>query len=114
MDGWRRGVVDYPGAAVGLHLAREPAGRGSSRSRMTPDQTNYLLRPQDALKISVWKEPGLTEQMGVRPDGKITYPLNRGGAGRLNDGKLCSSDPLPEINLAFSAIVRFYFIGSGV
>jgi polysaccharide export outer membrane protein len=41
----------------------------------TPDQEKYLLGPEDALEISVWKEPDLTKQLVVRPDGKITYPL---------------------------------------
>jgi polysaccharide biosynthesis/export protein len=41
----------------------------------TPDQATYLLGPEDALEISVWKEPDLTKQLVVRPDGKITYPL---------------------------------------
>jgi polysaccharide export outer membrane protein len=41
----------------------------------TPDQAKYLLGPEDALEISVWKEPDLTKQLIVRPDGKITYPL---------------------------------------
>jgi polysaccharide export outer membrane protein len=41
----------------------------------TPDQDKYLLGPEDALEISVWKEPDLTKQLVVRPDGKITYPL---------------------------------------
>jgi polysaccharide biosynthesis/export protein len=40
-----------------------------------PDQDKYLLGPEDALEISVWKEPDLTKQLVVRPDGKITYPL---------------------------------------
>lgn len=40
-----------------------------------PDQEKYLLGPEDALEISVWKEPDLTKQLIVRPDGKITYPL---------------------------------------
>lgn len=40
-----------------------------------PDQENYLLGPEDAIEISVWKEPELTKQLVVRPDGKITYPL---------------------------------------
>jgi polysaccharide export outer membrane protein len=33
------------------------------------------LGPEDAIEISVWKEPELTKQLVVRPDGKITYPL---------------------------------------
>jgi polysaccharide export outer membrane protein len=40
-----------------------------------PAQDKYLLGPEDALEISVWKEPDLTKQLVVRPDGKITYPL---------------------------------------
>lgn len=41
----------------------------------TPDQDKYLLGPEDAIEVSVWKEPELTKQLVVRPDGKITYPL---------------------------------------
>ena len=41
----------------------------------TPDQDKYLLGPEDAIEISVWKEPDLNKQLVVRPDGKITYPL---------------------------------------
>ncbi len=40
-----------------------------------PDQESYLLGPEDALEISVWKEPELTKQLIVRPDGMISYPL---------------------------------------
>ncbi|MCX5893744.1 MAG: polysaccharide biosynthesis/export family protein [Deltaproteobacteria bacterium] len=38
-------------------------------------QETYQLGPEDAIEISVWKEPELTKQLIVRPDGKITYPL---------------------------------------
>lgn len=38
-------------------------------------QENYQLGPEDIIEISVWKEPDLTRQLVVRPDGKITYPL---------------------------------------
>jgi polysaccharide biosynthesis/export protein len=36
---------------------------------------DYKIGPDDALKISVWKEPDLTEALPVRPDGKISMPL---------------------------------------
>jgi len=51
------------------------AAQAATAAVPTPDQTNYLLGPEDALEISVWKEPELTKQLVVRPDGKITYPL---------------------------------------
>jgi polysaccharide export outer membrane protein len=35
----------------------------------------YRLHPGDAIKISVWKEDGLTQDLHVLPDGSITYPL---------------------------------------
>jgi polysaccharide export outer membrane protein len=36
---------------------------------------NYLLQPGDVLTISVWKEPDLTSDVLVRPDGGISMPL---------------------------------------
>jgi polysaccharide biosynthesis/export protein len=54
------------------HLAEAQAAAATVGA---PDQDKYLLGPEDAVEISVWKEPDLTKQLVVRPDGKITYPL---------------------------------------
>jgi polysaccharide biosynthesis/export protein len=35
----------------------------------------YLIGAQDVLDVSVWKEPDLSRQVPVRPDGKISLPL---------------------------------------
>ena len=35
----------------------------------------YLIGPEDILEISVWKDPELTKQVIVRPDGRISFPL---------------------------------------
>ncbi|MCD6570716.1 MAG: polysaccharide biosynthesis/export family protein [Deltaproteobacteria bacterium] len=35
----------------------------------------YLIGPEDILEISVWKDPDLTRQVVVRPDGKVSFPL---------------------------------------
>jgi polysaccharide biosynthesis/export protein len=65
------GLVVVCGCTVsGSHLSAAQA-----TAMATPDQDKYLLGPEDALEISVWKEPDLTKQLVVRPDGKITYPL---------------------------------------
>jgi polysaccharide export outer membrane protein len=36
---------------------------------------DYLLQPGDVLTVSVWKEPDLTSDVVIRPDGGITMPL---------------------------------------
>jgi polysaccharide export outer membrane protein len=38
-------------------------------------EDKYQLGPDDVVEVSVWKEPDLTKQIVVRPDGKISYPL---------------------------------------
>jgi polysaccharide export outer membrane protein len=35
----------------------------------------YLIGAEDILNIYVWKEPDLTQDVTVMPDGKITFPL---------------------------------------
>ena len=61
------------GCAAGISPLSE-AQAGAAQA-VPPDQEKYLLGPEDAIEISVWKEPELTKQLVVRPDGKITYPL---------------------------------------
>ena len=36
---------------------------------------SYEIGPGDVLQISVWKEEGMDQQILVRPDGEITFPL---------------------------------------
>ena len=38
-------------------------------------EPTYLLGPEDVLKVAVWKDEALTQEMVVRPDGMITFPL---------------------------------------
>jgi len=38
-------------------------------------EDKYQLGPEDVIEISVWKEPDLTKQIAVSPDGKVSYPL---------------------------------------
>jgi polysaccharide export outer membrane protein len=39
------------------------------------DRAEYVIGPADILRIQVWKQPELSVDVPVRPDGKITVPL---------------------------------------
>jgi len=49
--------------------------------------SDYVIGADDVLRISVWKEPDLSETLPVRPDGKISMPL-------LNDIPAAGLTPL--------------------
>ncbi len=40
-----------------------------------PNSPDYVIGPEDVLKIDVWKEPEMSGTNPVRPDGKISLPL---------------------------------------
>ena len=67
---------------------------GDARTRKPADtvqetgaSSDYVIGADDVLHISVWKEPDLSEQLPVRPDGKISMPL-------LNDIPAAGLTPL--------------------
>ena len=39
------------------------------------DRAEYVIGPADVLRVQVWKQPELSVDVPVRPDGKITVPL---------------------------------------
>jgi len=56
------------------------AGCSSSGGIMLPESppqavTSYLVGPGDQLRIFVWRNPELSSDVTVRPDGKISSPL---------------------------------------
>lgn len=40
-----------------------------------PRRTEYVVGPADVLRVNVWREPELSVETRVRPDGTITMPL---------------------------------------
>lgn len=45
------------------------------RAEVVNAEPAYLLGPEDVLRVAVWKDEHLTQEMVVRPDGMITFPL---------------------------------------
>lgn len=54
----------------GWPLLAEPVG-----DEPTNAEPIYLLGPEDMLKVAVWKDEQLTQELVVRPDGMISFPL---------------------------------------
>jgi polysaccharide export outer membrane protein len=52
--------------------ASDKATNAASASQAGPE---YVIGPEDALHIAVWREADLTASLPVRPDGKISLPL---------------------------------------
>ncbi|MBS0153307.1 MAG: polysaccharide biosynthesis/export family protein [Nitrospira sp.] len=63
------------GVLVGtFYMALIVHGTGVASEPMNTE-SSYLLGPEDVLKVAVWKDEHLTQEMVVRPDGMITFPL---------------------------------------
>jgi protein involved in polysaccharide export with SLBB domain len=48
---------------------------GSLPAQQLQDTTSIVLRPGDALRITVWREPELSGQFTISQDGTIRHPL---------------------------------------
>jgi polysaccharide export outer membrane protein len=73
------------------NLAKSSEETKSDKTAATAQEpqavSDYVIGADDTLRISVWKEPDLSELLPVRPDGKISMPL-------LNDIPAAGLTPL--------------------
>ena len=76
-------------------------------------EPGYKLAPEDVLVISVWKEEGLTQDVLIRPDGKLTFPLvgHLQAAGRTAEkiqveitARLKKYIPKPVVTVSIKAV----------
>lgn len=77
-------------AALGSHAqatANSQANSSNSAPLSAPNNSSYVIGPDDTLHVAVWKEPDLTATLPVRPDGKISMPL-------LNDVQAAGLTPM--------------------
>lgn len=54
--------------------AAQPEGRGAEAPQGGA-VVRYEVQPSDVLSVSVWRDPELTQQVVVRPDGAFSFPL---------------------------------------
>lgn len=71
----------------------------TERQAATTDP-HYLIGAQDVLDVSVWKEPDLSRQVPVRPDGKISLPL-------LNDVQAAGLTPTELAGQVTTGLEKF-------
>jgi polysaccharide biosynthesis/export protein len=81
MKTWQKGFIPIILVITFYALACTPRtspmvdAQASAAEVSPPDLEKYRLGPEDVIEVSVWKEPDMTKQLVVRPDGKISYPL---------------------------------------
>ncbi|MEO8327284.1 MAG: polysaccharide biosynthesis/export family protein [Nitrospirota bacterium] len=98
----------------------QEAQRAEKRALIVID--DYIIGPEDVLEISVWRNPDLSREVRVRPDGKISLPLigDVKAVGRstteLRDDitqKLKSYKENPTVAIVVKEVNSYYFYVQG-
>ena len=117
----------FPGmalAAPGMDPQSKEAKRAESRAekRALIVTDDYIIGPEDVLEISVWRNPDLSREVMVRPDGRVSLPLigDVTAVGRttleLRDDikeKLKAYKENPTVAIIVRAINSYYFYTQG-
>ncbi len=81
------GMLAQTNSAVKSEEGKADRPAATMQAPESGSDTDYVIGADDTLRISVWKEPNLSETLPVRPDGKISMPL-------LNDIPAAGLTPL--------------------
>jgi polysaccharide export outer membrane protein len=91
-------VLSAPALAGCVHPYR-PYNYGSEPD---PRKQEFVLGPSDVLRITVWKNPDLSGEAVVRPDGTITMPL----VGDVHAAGRTSAEVRDEITKRLATFVK--------
>lgn len=64
-----------PQAAAGAQAPQTKAGAPSPAPAGVTPPPGYVIGPEDVLGVLFWREPDMSVEVTVRPDGMITLPL---------------------------------------
>jgi polysaccharide export outer membrane protein len=67
--------VPAPARSAATSATAGPAGANSANYAGPMDVSRYIIGPEDSLQVTVWKEPTLSGNFPVRPDGMISLVL---------------------------------------
>lgn len=62
-------------SVLGFGCASSPDISHATKPSTTVQSTDYVIGPGDRLNIFVWRNPEVSAEVPVRPDGKISTPL---------------------------------------
>ncbi len=85
---------------VAKEIAPGPAPTTASVPLVNPNE--YIVGEADILHISVWKEPELSQNVVVRPDGKVSLPL-------MNEMKVSGLTP-SQIQSMLTSRLKAYIV----
>jgi polysaccharide export outer membrane protein len=89
--------------ATCLHSgALKPWTEEQFKGELDPHTQEFVLGPGDVLRINVWRNPDLSTEATVRPDGTITMPL----IGDLKAGGRTTAQLKVEIGQRLTAFVK--------